>query len=102
MSWYRFTLTKHAIVQGELDRVMNTFREIFIAAGGPHDLALFGSTDGGGEYFVSATGAPGVQAFLTEQKAAPCAAPVGKQLALVIGDQRALNLVGGAPKYLGT
>ena len=102
MTWYRFTLTKDAIARGAIDRAMGVFSALFMNAGGPHDLALFGAADGTGEYFVAATEAPGVEEFLVQHEAVACAVPVGRQLALVVGNQRAWDLVGGPPKYPGT
>lgn len=96
MSWHRFRIEDSAKALKVSTDLQEAFFVLLAAAGAPKDAAIFSrfeSEDGSTEYFFS-TKAMEIAGPLAQRfNASPCEAPVHKGTALLIGDQRALELL---------
>jgi hypothetical protein len=88
-------------VGGKGQRLQDALGNILIASGGrPWDAAMFSQRDENFEtvsYYFSPS-APGIARVLIEDHGAvPCSAPARENLALAIGDARALEMLWPSP-----
>jgi hypothetical protein len=87
-TWFQIGLSAAQVAANHISRIQDAFEEVFIAAGSPNGVAMFGvSNEGGGEdlYFNPAA-AELAEAVLKANSAKRCAPPLDEgTLALLVG-----------------
>ena len=97
MTWEKVTLTATQIAeQKALMNIQDRFEQLFIAAGGPKEMALFGDK-GYEKDTISVYFSPGCrticEALIALHKAEACEAPAKEDVALLVGHSDAWDLL---------
>jgi hypothetical protein len=87
MSWYKIAFTEEEVEEGAPGRAEKHYRQLYAAAHGPKDAALFANelAAEGIEYFFSPDACRLAEALLTEHGAVPCGQPDLDDVRLALG-----------------
>jgi hypothetical protein len=91
MLWYKATLTFEQIASGEGTRLQNQFKEIFLAALAPKNMALFGDiTDTPSTtFYFSPESYKHAESLVLSHLGYPCEKPDKENVAFLVGDDAA-------------
>ena len=91
MPWYKVTLTVEQIASGEGTRLQKQFMQLFLAALGPKDMALFTDITGipSTTFYFSPGSYEHAQALISSYLGTPCEKPDKENLAFLVGHDAA-------------
>ena len=87
MHWYKVSMTTEQVINGEHGKVQNDFEKLFISAGGPKDMVLFGSllSPDGLDLFFSPHAYSYAKDLIDSYGGVPCENPPPKETPLLVG-----------------
>ena len=97
VSWFVIALSQEQVSAGHLSRIVETFTDLFIAAGSPPGAAMFGASreDGGSDLYLNPSAARLAKDLIPANGARPCPPPLDEgEVELLVGhdgDRRLLS-----------
>jgi len=87
MKWHKVAMLVEQVVNGEHMRLQDEFAVIFMAVGGPKDMALFSGivSKEGLDIYFSPGSISHTKALINTYGGIPCEKPLDKNLALLVG-----------------
>src|SRR2546426_1797412 len=76
--WFVIALSQEQVSAGHLSRIVETFTDLFIAAGSPPGAAMFGASreDGGSALYLNSSAARPGEGFISSNAARPWPPPL--------------------------
>ena len=87
-TWFKIALSAAQVAANHISRIQDAFEEVFVGAGSPPGVAMFGvsNDDGGDDLYFNPAAAALAEPLLRANSAVRCAPPVDEgTLALLVG-----------------
>jgi hypothetical protein len=87
-TWFRIRLSAAQVAADHISRIQDAFEEVFVAAGSPDGVAMFGvsNDDGSDDLYFNPAAAALAEPLLRANSATRCAPPLDEgTLALLVG-----------------